>query len=174
MIAYQRRWDRLVQMTMLSSDGSAPSVPETLAELREPVPVEENLMFGVMAGVAAMLVGTAIWVGITVATNYQIGYMAVGVGFLVGLAMRKIGRGQTKRFQVVGATLSLLGCALGNLFTGCELIALENEVSFWAVAGSLNVELVEAIMTAMFSPMDLLFYVLGAMAGWKYSVAATD
>ncbi len=152
----------------------SPSVPQTFADLRESVPVEENLMLGLLGGFAAMLVGTAIWVGITVATNFQIGYMAVGVGFLVGLAMRKMGRGQTKRFQVIGATLALVGCALGNLFTGCELIALENEVSFWAVAGSLNVDLVGAIMAAMFSPMDILFYVLGAMAGWKYAVATTE
>lgn len=131
-------------------------------------------MLGVMAGVIAMLVGTAIWVTVTVATNFQIGYMAVGVGFLVGIAMRWAGRGQSTTFQGIGGALALLGCALGNLFTGCELIAEANEVLFAEVVGGLNFELVQGIMTAMFSPMDILFYALAAMAGWKYSVVSAE
>lgn len=117
-----------------------------------------------------MLVGTAIWVGITVATNFQIGYMAVGVGFLVGLAMRLAGRGYGQPYQAIGAALALLGCALGNLFTGCVLVAREVQVSFGEVVSKLDVEMVSEIMSVMFSPMDILFYALAAMAGWKYSV----
>ncbi len=141
-----------------------------MGELREPVASPENLMLGVIAGAIAMLVGTAIWVTITVVTNFQIGYMAVGVGFLVGIAMRYAGRGYGQPFHAIGAGLALLGCALGNLFTGCELIAMANEVSFLDVVSGLNFEIVQDIMVAMFSPMDILFYALAAMAGWKYSV----
>lgn len=148
----------------------AASAPETFESLREPVAPTENLLFGAIAGVVGMLAGTAIWVGITVATNYQIGYMAVGVGLLVGLAMRFAGRGYSPTFAGVGAVLSLLGCALGNLFTGCVLVAREFETTFGAVVTSLDVEMATGIMQAMFSPMDILFYALGAWAGWKYSV----
>jgi hypothetical protein len=38
------------------------------------------------------------------------------------------------------------------------------------VLSALNLEMAGTIMGAMFSPMDILFYVLAAMAGWKYSV----
>jgi hypothetical protein len=138
--------------------------------LREVVPPAENLLLGTIAGALGMALGTAVWVGITLATNYQIGYMAVGVGFLVGLAMRFAGKGRSQIFAVVGAVLSLLGCALGNLFTGCAILARESEVGFGEVLAQLNAPLVGEIMSVMFSPMDLLFYALGAWAGWKHSV----
>lgn len=153
-----------------SSSSSSPESVEASASLREPVAPSSNLVFAVVAGIVAMLVGTAIWVGVTVATNFQIGYMAVGVGFLVGLAMRFAGRGVGQPYHVVGAVLTLLGCALGNLFTGCVLVARAQEVSFGEVVSALNVEMAGEIMGVMFSPMDILFYVLAAMAGWKYSV----
>ncbi|MEY4487849.1 MAG: hypothetical protein RIQ79_357 [Verrucomicrobiota bacterium] len=150
------------------------SVPSSIEELRESAPPTENLMLGVLAGVGAMLVGTTIWVTVTVLSNFQIGYMAVGVGFLVGIAMRFAGRGYGQPFHAIGAVLALLGCALGNLFTGCELIAMSNEVSFFSVVGGLDMESATGIMGAMFSPMDVLFYALAAMAGWKYSVVQSS
>jgi hypothetical protein len=158
-------------MSLDSSSGSSSPAPiEASASLREPVAPSSNLIFAIVAGVVAMLVGTAIWVGVTVATNFQIGYMAVGVGFLVGLAMRFAGHGVGQPYHVIGAVLALLGCALGNLFTGCVLLAREIEVGFGEVLSKQNVEMAGEIMGAMFSPMDILFYVLAAMAGWKYSV----
>lgn len=154
-----------------STQTSAPA--ETFASLREPVAPTSNLMLGVIAGALAMLVGTVIWVTVTVVTNFQIGYMAVGVGFLVGLAMRFAGRGHGQPFNVIGAVLALLGCALGNLFTGCVLVARALEVGFGEVVAKLDVEMASTIMGEMFSPMDILFYALAAMAGWKYSVVQT-
>ena len=157
-----------------STPSDATAAPESFQSLREPVPAPENLLFGIIAGTVAMLIGTAIWVGVTVATNFQIGYMAVGVGFLVGIAMRFAGRGTTPLFAGIGAGLSLLGCALGNLFTGCVLISREFEVGFAEVVSNLDMTGVQEIMSAMFSPMDILFYALGAYAGWKYSVIRAE
>lgn len=154
------------------SNSFSPASSEAVSPLEnlreQPLP-DENLALGVIAGIAAMLVGTAIWVGVTVGTGYQIGYLAVGVGFLVGISMR-LGRGYSQIFSVIGAALGLLGCALGNLFTGCVLVAEEFGTTFGKVVSGLDVEMVGQMMGAMFSPMDILFYALAAMAGWKYAV----
>jgi hypothetical protein len=149
---------------------STPDHDAALASLREAVPPSENLAFGVAAGLVAMLVGTAAWVAVTAGTGYQIGYLAVGVGFLVGFSMRKFGRGGTPLFAGIAAGLSLLGCALGNLFTGCHFISSEFNLPFGQVVGSLDLTGVREIMTAMFSPIDVLFYGLAIWAGWKYSI----
>lgn len=145
-----------------SENGSAQA-------LREAAPAQ-NLPFGVAAGVAAMLVGTAVWTAVTVGTGYQIGYLAVGVGFLVGISIRWAGKGSTPVFSVIGAVLALLGCVLGNLFTGCQFLATEINEPFFQVVSDLDLETAKAILTALFSPMDILFYGLAAFAGWKYSV----
>ena len=46
-----------------------------------------NLILAVLAGIAAAAVGALIWYGIVVITNYQLGIIAAGLGWLVGLAV---------------------------------------------------------------------------------------
>jgi hypothetical protein len=54
---------------------------------------EKKLLLGGLAGLAAAIIGAIVWAVLTVMTNYhQIGWMAVGVGALVGFALR-IGNG---------------------------------------------------------------------------------
>ena len=50
---------------------------------------EQNLLMGTVGGLLAALLGAGIWAGVTVATEYQIGWMAVGIGFLVGLTRKR-------------------------------------------------------------------------------------
>lgn len=57
------------------------------------------------------------------ATKYQIGWMAIGVGFLVGFSVRRFGRGTAKTFGIIGAVSALPGCLLGNLLSACGFIA---------------------------------------------------
>ncbi len=90
---------------------SATEIQFALQALRS----DQNLVVGALAGLAAALVGAAIWAVVTALTQYQIGFMAIGVGFLVGFAVRAAGRGVDPVFGVVGAALALLGCVLGNL-----------------------------------------------------------
>ena len=53
---------------------------------------EKKLLLGGLAGLAAAIIGAIIWAVVTVTAKYQIGWMAVGVGVLVGFALR-IGKG---------------------------------------------------------------------------------
>ena len=49
---------------------------------------QPNLLMGLIGGAIAMLVGAIVWGAVTYFTEYQIGWMAIGVGFLVGLAIK--------------------------------------------------------------------------------------
>ena len=130
----------------------------------------QNLPMGLLAGGAAAAVGAAAWAGITVLTGYQIGWMAVGVGALVGVAVRAAGKGSTKAFGIVGAALALAGCLVGNLLTGAVVLARHWDVSLAAVFTRLTPDATARLMTAMFSPMDLLFYALAIWQGYKFSM----
>jgi len=154
----------------MENESSPAANPVNNSDALEIARSQQNLLLGALGGLSAMVVGTTIWVLITVATHYQIGYMAIGVGFLVGLCIRHAGKGIDASFQLLGATLALLGCTLGNLFTGCEFVAEQQNVSFFAVVASLNLETASNIMTDMFRPLDILFYILAISAGWKYSI----
>lgn len=148
----------------------APEIDEfKLKQYLEKMKDEQNFSMGLVGGSVAALIGAIIWAAITYTTNFQIGFMALGVGFLVGYAVRYMGKGIDKQFGIFGAVLALLGCALGNLLTGCVIISRHYEVSISQVLGSLDTTTITEIMTATFSPMDLLFYAIAVYQGYKFS-----
>ena len=143
--------------------------PAQVAYLEQQLASEQNLVLGAVAGAAAAAIGAAAWAGLTVVTGYQIGFMAVGVGFAVGLAVRVAGKGVTSVFGVVGAALSLLGCAVGNLLAVTAIVAQNESVPFVDAVLQLDVPLIQELMTVTFHPMDLLFYGIAVYEGYRLS-----
>ncbi len=144
------------------NEQQAAMLMQTLAE-------EQNLLMGVISGLLAALLGAGIWAGVSVATEYQIGWMAVGIGFLVGLAMRYGGKGITPVFGTVSAALSLFGCLVGNILTYTWFIADMEGMAFMEVVSQLNLAVVIGLLTSTFAVMDILFYGLAAYFGYKYA-----
>ncbi|MEH0528677.1 hypothetical protein QBA75_16440 [Streptomyces stelliscabiei] len=79
-----------------------------------PAPARNNFALGLVAAVVTALVTAGIYGAIVGATEYEIGYAAVGVGFLIGLAAGRIG-GTNPVLPVVSALLSLGAVYLGQL-----------------------------------------------------------
>jgi len=128
---------------------------------------QQNLGIGILAGSVAAIVGAGLWALVTVMTGYQIGWMAVGVGVLVGLALRKLGKGIDKTFGIAGAGLALLGCVLGNLLAVCRFVAVQEAIPFLQVLGRLTPGAAVELLKVTFSPMDILFYGLAVYEGYK-------
>lgn len=152
------------------------SQPETDAitevQIIPAIAPKASILLGTLAGVAAALVGASIWAGVTIVTEFQIGWMAVGVGFLVGIAIRFAGKGSSMVFGIVGAALALFGCLLGNVISVCYFASVELEmefaVLFWEVIK--NPEAVVELLKVTFSPMDLLFYAIAIYEGFRLSI----
>jgi hypothetical protein len=130
---------------------------------------QPNLLMGLIGGALAMLVSAIVWGAVTYFTEYQIGWMAIGVGFLVGIAIKFFGRGKTLIFGISGAALALIGCLLGNLLFYAGIIAREQGASFLEVLFLLLVTPAAAIevFTIAFDFMDIFFYALAAYAGFS-------
>lgn len=151
-----------------SAAEQAPELdPAQLTYLRQQLEAEQNLLLALVAGGIASLAGAAAWAGVTVATGYQIGFMAIGIGLLVGYVVRLSGKGLTTVFGIVGASGSLIGCALGNLLAVTAIVARQEGVPFGAAVAQLDAELVQKLMVAFFEPMDLLFYALALYYGYR-------
>ena len=155
------------------------AAPETAAEtpaiqaLSEVLPLlrtEQNLVMGALAGSVAALVGAAIWAVVTVASERQIGYMALGVGVLVGFAVRIFGKGIDPVFGYLGGALAFVGCLAGNVLSGCGFIANSRGMPILDVVSQLNFEVAWAVLSAMSSPMDLLFYGLAIYEGNRFAI----
>jgi hypothetical protein len=140
-----------------------------LYQYKEMLRLEQNMPLALLAGVAAAVIGAVLWAIITVATNLQIGYMAVGLGFLVGYTVRFAGKGFDQAFGILGAGLALCGCLLGNLFSLVGFIAEDEGLGYMQVLLGIDYSVVPQVMIATFSPIDLLFYGLAIYEGYRFS-----
>lgn len=120
------------------------------------------------------MIGAGIWAAVTVATERQIGWMAVGVGVLVGFAVRYAGRGSSPAFGLVGAGFALFGCVLGNLFSVVGFISIQESVPYFDMLGRVDPATAAELIRVTFSPMDLLFYAIAIYEGYKFSLVKPD
>lgn len=143
--------------------------PEEVALVMERLRSHQNLARGALFGAAGAAAGAALWALVTALTEYQIGWMAVGVGFLVGLGVRVGGRGLDRVFGIVGAAFALVGCLVGNVLAGVAFVAAGQNLPFLDVLSTLSPGAAADLLVAMFSPMDLLFYGLALYEGYRFS-----
>src|SRR5258707_4264924 len=133
---------------------------------------EKKLLLGGFAGLAAAIIGAIIWAVLTVTTKYQIGWMALGVGALVGFALR-IGNGG-KAFGVLGAFLAVFGCILGNYFSLIGLASAEQHVPFFTILNNTDTAKVISTNSQDFISASFLFYAIAAYEGYKFSAFRTS
>lgn len=146
-------------------DSSVLSTQPTIEQIDD----QSNLFMGLIGGGIAMLVGAVVWGAVTYFTEYQIGWMAIGIGFLVGIAVKFFGRGKSMIFGISSALLALIGCVLGNLLFYSGAIAREESAPFLEVLFfflTTPAAMIELFSIA-FDFMDILFYALAAYAGFS-------
>jgi hypothetical protein len=130
---------------------------------------EENIPFGILAGALAAVVGALVWMGITVATGLHVGYVALGVGALVGLAVRYVGNGRSMIFGIIGAVLTLIGCLGGEILTVVQLSSTPQH-DFYNVLTTVDLtQLVPRILDQT-DPIMYLIYAIGIFEGYKLSI----
>lgn len=144
--------------------------PWKLKRYMEGLRDEQNLMKGLVGGFLGAAIGAVLWAVITVLTEYQIGYMALGVGFLTGIGVKILGKGFDRSFQIAGAALALVGCLAGNLMVVVIFASLETGLSVSTVLAGLTPPIIVDLYAGTFNIMDLLFYGLAVTIGYKYSL----
>jgi hypothetical protein len=146
-------------------DSSISTTQPAIEQLED----QPNLFMGLIGGVIAMLVGAMVWGAITYFTEYQISWMAIGLGFLVGVTIRFFGKGKTMIFGISGAVLALIGCLLGNLLFYSGVIAREEGASFLEVFSFFLLTPAAAVevFTIAFDFRDILFYAIAAYVGFS-------
>jgi hypothetical protein len=130
---------------------------------------KEHLFAGILAGIIAAAIGAGIWMGITVVTNMHIGFVAIGVGALVGYAVRIVGNGRSMIFGIVGALLTLAGCLGGEILTVAQLSSTAEHDFFYTLT---NLDLTNTV-TNIFNHTDVIMYVIygiGIFEGYKLSI----
>lgn len=130
---------------------------------------EQNYPKAVITGVLVGLIGAILWGIITVATGYQIGYMAIAIGAGVGISMRLLGKGIDQIFGITGGIIAIVSCFLGNFFSLIGFAANEEGLGYMEVLSLIDYSLIPSVMMDAFSPMDLFFYAIAAYEGYKFA-----
>ncbi|MFH8514931.1 hypothetical protein ACH4CE_07375 [Streptomyces gelaticus] len=108
--------------------GQQPGAQSGGAPFTPPAPARNNIGLGLVAAVVAAVVAAGIYGAIIGATKHEIGYAAVGVGFVVGFAAGKLG-GRNPVLPVVSAVLSLVAVYFGQLLGKAMIAAKELPVT---------------------------------------------
>ena len=116
-----------------------------------------------------LFVGAALWAAITYFTEYQIGWLAIGVGFLVGLGVSQLGKGIDNVFGIAGGGIALISVVLGNFLASIGFLAQAFEVSYVEMLLGFNYLMTFELMSETFSGIDLLFYGLAVYQAYRSS-----
>ncbi|MFE4535021.1 hypothetical protein ACFRKB_08050 [Streptomyces scopuliridis] len=150
--------------------GAVPPGPYTPPP--PPAPVRDNLALGLVTALVAALVAGGVYGGIAGAIEREIGWAAIGVGFLVGFAAGKVG-GSNPVLPIAGAVLSLGAVYLGQLLGIAIIIAKELNVSTTDVFLD-NFGLLTEAWNGGKDIMTFLFFALAAFAAFSGAKKAAE
>lgn len=129
----------------------------------------------VNAGIGALLgaiVGVLAWWGITVATHWSIGLIAIGLGWAVGWGTVRFAGGKRSRgLQVLSTAVAAAGWVAASYLVNMTFInrALVSQgedarVTFPPV----SFEMIAAVLSAGFGIMDVVFLAIMMWEAWKF------
>ena len=130
----------------------------------------ESLLRAIAGGVVAAVAGGVAWALIVKASDYEVGFVAWGIGFLVGTAVVFATRGaKGRQLQVVAVVLALVGILIGK-YLGYALIVQDDAESFGQSIGLFSGDMFEFFrddLDAVFGLFDLLWVGLAVASAWR-------
>ena len=134
-----------------------------------------HLITAAAGGLLAATVCGVIWGLIVIATEYEIGYMAWGVGFVAGFAVLLFsGYKRGVPLQVIAVASSVLGIIIGKYLTFFhflkEAVAEEHGAETASNISAISVDTIQLFfqnIIAMSHPLDILWIVFAVATAWR-------
>ena len=127
-----------------------------------------NVGVAIFAGALATIVGTMVCMGFALLTGWHVGYMAAGVGIVMGFVIRGSGRGSLVIFGALGVFFTLLTCLIGEMGVAIQA-ATTQRLDFYGVLTTMNLpELAVTIVTRTDTMMTVI-YAIGIFFAFKLS-----
>jgi hypothetical protein len=162
---------------------SAPSEEERYIANESPIRAESsessvmNVMMAVIGGIVGAVIGGIIWAAIAIITDYEIGYVAIGVGALAGGGVVLANNGQRGLpFQIIAVITGVAGIFVGKFLAGVYFyrevliedygIELVNQIGIGGLFAD-TLELFPEYLSVTLEPIDLLFVILAIITAWR-------
>lgn len=127
-------------------------------ELAERLISEQNFAAAVIAGAVATVLAAAAYGIIVAEWAFSYGFVAAGVGIVIGLAMQFLGRGISMKFAVAATFYTITGCVLGNLFRVIMELARESATSPIDVLRNSSLLVLAESSISYLSFLDLVYW----------------
>ncbi|NNN35818.1 hypothetical protein HLK59_36750 [Streptomyces sp. S3(2020)] len=128
-------------------------------------PAQGNVGLGLVTAVVVALVTALIYGAILKSTEYEIGYVAVGVGFAVGFAAGKVG-GANPVLPIVSAVLSLGAVYAGQILGIAMIGADESGMNIGTILTD-HFSLVTDVWSEEADVLTFVFLGIGAFAAFS-------
>jgi|GEM_PF-712059 len=138
-------------------------------QVLERIKQQQSFSMAVFGGLLAAACSAIVWAVVTVIIEYQIGWMAIGLGLCVGLSVRFFGRGLGRHYAYLGAALSLLGCVAGNVLSLIGFIAQNEKIGYFIALHQVRLSYLVEVFPKTVQPMDFLFYAIAVYEGYRFS-----
>lgn len=150
------------------------SIHQQLLQEREKEELSRGSIFvALAAGLVAAIVGGVVWGLIVILTEFEIGFMATGIGLLSGYAVLFFAQKKGIPLQIIAVVSSLAGIVVGKYFIFYSLVKDLLIEEFGSAAGGFSVfsgEMVRLFVLSLgelASPYDLLWIILAIVAAWR-------
>lgn len=127
-------------------------------ELADKLISEQNFAAAVIIGAVATLLAAAAYGIMVVTWAFSYGFVAAGVGIVIGLSMQFLGRGVSMKFAVVAAVYAITGCVLGNLFRVIIELASANATTLIDVLPNSSLSVLAERSVSNLSFVDLVYW----------------
>lgn len=145
--------------------GMPPAMPAPVQPQPRSAVTATDLAIGVGAGFAAAVLGAVIWAVIESVTHYRIGYVAIGIGLLVGGAVRVAVRSHGITPAIIAAGFALIGCIAGEELATAAYTSGQTGIGFFNVLANMNGS--DIINAATDDPLAFAFWAISAFAAFR-------
>ena len=123
----------------------------------------------VVAGLIVIILFSVLWAMLSTLVNRIFPWMTVVLGVLIGLVMRRAGRGLDWRFPVFAAVLALAGALASNVVVAAAFTASELETSTFTILRAVTAMTWPVFFDEVISAADVVYALFGAATAAFYA-----
>jgi len=129
----------------------------------------QSLRAAIIAAMLAIIAFGALWVILSTALDRVFPWMTVVQGAIIGLAVRRAGRGLDWRFPVVAAATAVVGALAGNVLVAASFTAAEFDTSILAVLWAATDFTWPVFFDEVLTPADVIYALAAAGVAAYYA-----
>lgn len=129
----------------------------------------QSIRNAIMAALIVIVIFGACWAVLSDLTNRVWPWMTLLLGILLGVAVRRAGKGIDWRFPLLAAVLAVIGALLANIMVAAVLQASEMGISAFQVLRSVTVLTWRDFFSEVITPADLVFAIFAAAIAAFYA-----